>query len=190
MTTPRDPLEFLADEPMAEASGPADSQAANLPIEPETSAITRLEQELADLRDRHVRLAAEFDNFRKRSARERGELGDRAQAALVARVLDPLDDLHRAVSSDAASTPAEALRVALNALDQKIWKELQAAGLERIDPVGAPFDPTIHEAVSMVPATRPEQDQTVAATFQVGYRFKGALVRPARVAVHTAQGTA
>lgn len=180
---------FLDDEPVAGGQPPA-TEGAALPMEPDASAISRLEGELAELRDRHVRLAAEFDNFRKRSARERAELGDRAQAQLVARVLDPLDDLHRAVASDTASTPAEALRGALNALDQKIWKELVAAGLERIDPVGAPFDPTVHEAVSMVPATVPEQDQTVAATFQAGYRFKGALVRPARVAVFTAQGSA
>lgn len=177
-------------------SGPADGQdtqagdAPNLPVEPESSAIRRLEEELAELQDRHVRLAAEFDNYRKRSLRERNELGERAQAALVAKLVDALDDLHRAVSSDPATTPVEALRVAINAVDQKVWKELQAAGLDRIDPVGAPFDPTTQEAVGVVPTDSPALEQTVAATFQVGYRFKGVLVRPARVQVFSGQGNA
>lgn len=189
MTIPRDPMDMLAEVPGQETLA-SDPRHTGLPAEPEASAIGRLEGELAELRDRHIRLAAEFDNFRKRSARERVELGDRAQAALVARLLDVLDDLSRAVSSDPASTTADALRGAIQAVDQKLAKELQAAGLERVDPVGVPFDPTLHEAVSMVPATAPGQDQLVAATFQAGYRFKGVLVRPARVAVFTAQGSA
>jgi len=177
-------------------SGPIDGpgteagEATGLPVEPDTSAIKRLEDELAEVQDRHMRLAAEFDNYRKRSLRERNELGDRAQAALVAKLVDALDDLHRAVSSDPASTPVEALRVAINAVDQKVWKELQSSGLERIDPVGAPFDPTTQEAVGVVPPPSPELEQTVAATFQVGYRFKGVLVRPARVQVYSGQGNA
>jgi molecular chaperone GrpE len=178
-------------------TGPGDEQAADtpaevhggLPAEPQASAVKRLEDELAELQDRHVRLAAEFDNFRKRSARERIELGDRAQAALVGKLVDALDDLHRAVSSDPASTPIEALRIAINAVDQKVGKELQAAGLERIDPVGAPFDPTAHEAIGVVPAPSAELDQTVAATFQAGYRYKGVLLRPARVQVYSGQGS-
>jgi molecular chaperone GrpE len=190
MTIPRDPPDFLADEPATDRAHPPHEESVPLPMEPDASAISRLEQEVADVRDRHVRLAAEFDNYRKRSARERGEIADRAQATLVGRLLDALDDLHRAVTSDPASTPADALRTAINAVDQKVWKEVQAAGLERIDPIGAPFDPTLHEAVSIVPASAPEQEQTVAATFQVGYRFRGVLVRPARVAVYSTQGAA
>ena len=84
--------------------------------------------------------------------RERTELGDKAQAALVGKLVDALDDLHRAVSSDPATTPVDALRHAINAVDQKVWKELQASGLERIDPVGSPFDPTTQEAVGVVAA--------------------------------------
>jgi molecular chaperone GrpE len=75
-------------------------------------------------------------------------------------------------------------------VDKKLWKELQAAGLERIDPVGAPFDPSVHEAVSVVPPPSREQDHQVSATFQAGYRFRGTLVRPARVQVYSEQGQA
>jgi molecular chaperone GrpE len=144
----------------------------------------KLQEDLADLRDRHLRLAAEFDNYRKRSSRERAELSDRAQASFVAKLLDVLDDLDRLVASD-PNTPLPALREGLSAVDRKLWKELQDAGVERIDPVGTPFDPVLHEAVSTTPAPDGSKEQVVSATFQPGYRFKGALVRPARVQVYS-----
>jgi molecular chaperone GrpE len=146
----------------------------------------RLEGDLAELKDRHLRLAAEFDNYRKRSSRERAELADRAQASFVAKLLDVLDDLDRLVASDPA-TPLPSLREGLSAVDRKLWKELEDAGVERIDPVGTPFDPALHEAVSTTPAPDRAREQMVSATFQPGYRFKGTLVRPARVQVYSDQ---
>lgn len=168
------------EETQAEFSG--------LPMEPDSEAIKRLEAELADARDQHLRLAAEFDNYRKRIARERAELTDRAQAGLVARLLDAVDDMDRLAS--AMDIPVESLREAVTLLDRKIWKELEAAGLVPIDPAGEPFDPSQHEAVSIIPPPNREQDHRVANTLQVGYRFKGQLVRPARVQVYSEQGHA
>ncbi len=75
-------------------------------------------------------------------------------------------------------------------VDRKLWKQLESAGLQRIDPVGTTFDPSQHEAVSIIPPPSPEKDHQVSATFQTGYRFKGTLVRPARVQVYSAQGQA
>jgi molecular chaperone GrpE len=147
---------------------------------------TTLEGDLAELKDRHLRLAAEFDNYRKRSSRERAELADRAQASFVAKLLDVLDDLDRLVASD-PNTPLPALREGLSAVDRKLWKQLEDAGVERIDPVGTTFDPALHEAVSTVPAPEGSREHTVSATFQPGYRFKGTLVRPARVQVYSDQ---
>ncbi len=147
----------------------------------------KLQSEVAELKDRHLRLAAEFDNYRKRINRERAELSDRAQASFVAKLLDVLDDMDRLVASD-ASTPLPALREGLSAVDRKLWKELEDAGVERIDPAGSPFDPSLHEAVSTVPAPDRSREQQVSATFQPGYRFKGVLVRPARVQVYSEQG--
>jgi molecular chaperone GrpE len=148
---------------------------------------SRLESELAELKDRHLRLAAEFDNYRRRSTKERAELSDRAQASFVSQLLDVLDDLDRLVASD-PGTPLAALREGLSAVDRKLWKQLEEAGVERIDPVGTPFDPSLHEAVSTAPSPDRSKDQTVSATFQPGYRFKGALVRPARVQVYSDLG--
>jgi molecular chaperone GrpE len=147
----------------------------------------KLENEVAELKDRHLRLAAEFDNYRKRMAKERADLTDRAQANFVAKLLDVLDDMDRLVASNPA-TPLPTLREGLSAVDRKLWKDLEEAGVERIDPAGSAFDPSQHEAVSTVPTPDRSLDHTVSATFQPGYRFKGVLVRPARVQVYSDQG--
>ena len=162
---------------------------AGLPAEPASEAIRRLESQLEESRDRQLRLAAEFDNYRKRVSRERVEQHDRAQASLVMRLLDVLDDMDR-LSAEGGAASADSIREAIDLVDRKLRKELETAGVERIDPVGEPFDPSLHEAVSVVPPPRPDLDHTVSATFQTGYRFKGSLVRPARVQVYSAQGQA
>jgi molecular chaperone GrpE len=178
--------EMLADEPATDESDvTGDPGTGNLPLEIPTEAVRRLEDEFAELRDRHLRLAAEYDNFRKRAARERDELAARSQAALVVRLLEVLDDLDRLVS-EGSSQSGDVLQEAL--IDRKLRKELEAAGLERVDPAGQPFDPTLHEAVAVLPAPEADLDHVVAATFQIGYRFKGSLIRPARVQVYSAEG--
>jgi molecular chaperone GrpE len=73
-------------------------------------------------------------------------------------------------------------------VERKLWKELEAAGVTRIDQVGVPFDPHVHEAVTTRPADQPAQDHTVGAVLQAGYQMGGALMRPARVVVLTWQG--
>ena len=159
-------------------------------MEPGIGAIRRLEDEVAEARDRHLRLAAEFDNFRKRVAREREELTARAQAALAVKLLDVLDDLDRVVAGTSGTANPEVVQQALVLIDRKMRKELEAAGLERIEPTGEPFNPSLHEAVAVLSPPTPEADHTVSATFQAGYRFKGSLIRPARVQVFTSEGHA
>ena len=182
--------EFDESAPVQDAPGveaPERAGTGGLPAEPAEGAVRRLEEQLREAQDRHLRLAAEFDNFRKRIARERIELTDRAQAALVMKLLDILDDLDRVAASD-PGTPPVALLEATALVDKQLRKELEAAGLERLDPVGQPFDPSVHEAVSALMPPSPEQDHIVSATFAVGYRFKGNLVRPARVQVYSSGG--
>jgi len=168
---------------------PADPAAAAVPAEPAESAVSRLDDQLAELQERHLRLAAEFDNYRKRVARERLELGERAQAALVMKLLDVLDDMDRLVAADPTGT-MDSVHQAMIMVDRKLRKELEAAGLERLDPQGEPFDPTLHEAVAVTAAPDASLGQSVSSTFQVGYRFKGSLVRPARVQVYAAEDDA
>jgi molecular chaperone GrpE len=103
------------------------------------------------------------------------------------KLLDILDDVDRIVASD-PTTQVDTLLGAMLLVDKKLRKELEAAGLERLDPAGQPFDPAFHEAVAALPPPSEAEDHVVAATFQVGYRFKGSLVRPARVQVYSSGG--
>ena len=96
----------------------------------------------------------------------------------------------RLICGDRATMTADSLYQGMELLARKLWKELESAGLERIDPAGLPFDPALHEAVATTPPITPEQDHTVCRTFQAGYRFKGALLRPARVQVYADPGQA
>jgi molecular chaperone GrpE len=143
---------------------------------------------LSEAEDRFLRMAAEYDNYRKRTHREKTEAFDRGAAAIALRLLDVLDDIDRLAESH--PEPDDAFQSAFLLIQRKLWKELQGAGLEQIDAVGKPFDPTQHEAVSVVAPEGPEQDHLVKAVFQTGYRFKGTVIRPARVQVYSEQGTA
>lgn len=145
------------------------------------SDLDELRRDFSSLSDRHVRLAAEFDNYRKRIERERADTWSRAQGDLAARLLDTLDDLER-FSEHAAETD-DALRQGVQLVERKLRQSLHAAGLEEVEAAGARFDPNSMEAVAMVPVESHEEDDMVSDVFQRGYRFKGSLIRPARVRV-------
>jgi molecular chaperone GrpE len=157
-------------------------------IEPPEEAVGRLEGELAELKDKYLRLAAEYDNFRKRTVKERTELWGRAQADLLQRFVDALDDLARFAHVDPTATDAKTIHDGVDMVERKIWKELEAAGVTRVDQIGVPFDPHLHEAVITGPADHPAKDHTVGAVLQPGYQLGGALIRPARVVVLTWAG--
>lgn len=166
----------------------AEAPAAGLPTEPVDSALARVSAERDELKDRHLRLAAEYDNFRKRSQRERAEWAERAQAELLAKLLEVLDDLDRVVENGGKSASLDDLHQAVTLVDRKLWKELEKFGLEVLEPEGIPFDPSVHEAISQIPAPSAEKAHTIAMTFQAGYRYKGILLRPARVQVYGDEG--
>jgi molecular chaperone GrpE len=140
------------------------------------------------LKDRYLRLAAEYDNFRKRTAKERAEAWVRAQAEVVLRLVDALDDLARFAHVDPEQTDVKTIHDGVDLVERKFWKELEALGVTRVDQIGVPFDPNVHEAVTMQPAASPEQDHTVGAVLQAGYKVRDTLLRPARVVVLQAQG--
>src|SRR4051812_40512551 len=97
-------------------------------------------RELDEQRDKYLRLAAEYDNFRKRSAKERAESGSRAQAELITRLLDALDDLSRFAHVDPATTDPQTLHKGIELVEQKMLKVLTAGGLEVLYPVDQTFD--------------------------------------------------
>ncbi len=159
-------------------------------VEPAAEAVRRLEAEAAEWKDRALRATADHDNYRKRAVREREEALARGQADVLGRVVEVVDDLSRVAHLDAASTTPQALQDGMLAIERKFVKLLETLGVERIDPAGQPFDPTAHEAVTVMPAGEAAQDQAVAAVFQPGYRLRGTLLRPAKVAVYQWNGGA
>jgi molecular chaperone GrpE len=134
-------------------------------------------------RERYLRLAAEYDNYRKRAARERQDAGARAQADLVRQLVEALDDVARFAHIDPATTDASTVVQGVDMVEKKLLKALGAAGLEVINPVGETFDPALHEAVATEPTSAREDDHVVSRVYQPGYLFKSQLLRPARVVV-------
>ncbi|MDR0787747.1 MAG: nucleotide exchange factor GrpE [Gemmatimonadota bacterium] len=145
-------------------------------------------EELEALRERYLRLAAEFENFRKRTERERVEWRDRAQGQLVTRFLDVVDDLDRLGMITPDGTPSDTLVEGVRMIDRKFKSALEAAGLEPVPAEGQRFDPASHEAIMMTPTEDPAEDEMVGHVLQTGYRFKGTLLRPARVQVKRLDG--
>ncbi len=168
-----------ADAPRAGAGERADDDVAEL---------ERLQSELNALNDRHLRLAAEFDNYRKRVERERVEQHARSQADLARRLLDALDDLQRVEHFDPATVTSESLLQALELVEKKFRTALEAAGLTEIQAKGEFFNPQTMEALMTAPAEHPEEDEVVADVLQKGYRMGNTLVRPARVSVKKFEG--
>jgi molecular chaperone GrpE len=175
------------EQPVHEPQGdgdPAPSAAEERADASDAPAITAdASQQLNEQREKYLRLAAEYDNYRRRTMKERAEAGSRAQAELVLRMLEAIDDLGRFADIDPASTDAQTLHKGIEMVEQKLLKSLNAAGLEVINPVDQSFDPNLHEAITTEPALSSEDDNTVARVFQPGYRFGGQLLRPARVVV-------
>jgi len=174
-----------SEDAFARAADAADDEdsVADDPASPTGESTAELERQLADQQDRYLRLAAEYDNFRKRTMRERGELQARAQGDLVRQFIDALDDLSRFAHVDPSTTDASTIAQGVEMVEKKLLKALGSAGLEIINPVDQTFDPKLHEAVATEPALSPEDDHVVSRVYQQGYVFNGQLLRPARVVV-------
>lgn len=153
-----------------------------------SSEVQELREELESLSDRHLRLAAEFDNYRKRNHRDREMLATRLQADLVGSLLDVLDDLQR-VAEGGDAGEAEPLLEGVRLVEKKFMTVLEGAGVTPVDAEGSRFDPEVMEALGMVPTDDPEKDGQVADVFQRGYRLRDHLVRPARVQVYQHEDT-
>lgn len=145
-----------------------------------------LQVELDALNDRHLRLAAEFTNYRRRAETELSESWVRGQADFLRHFLDGLDDLERvgAWQAEAETTTVEALVEGVDLVERKFRQALELAGVEMVDPTGEVFDPNTMEAMMSVPTDSAEKDHIVETVFQKGYSFKGHLVRAARVTVY------
>ena len=171
-----------ADAPRGVGAATEEVDVESVGAEPSTD-LENLQAELSTIKDRHLRLVAEFTNYRRRAESELSEAWGRGQAEMLRSFVDGLDDLQRVGAFQAENTTVEALVEGVDLVERKFRQALEASGVELINPVGEVFDPNIMEAMLGVPTEDPENDQKVQEVFQKGYRFKGHLVRPARVVV-------
>lgn len=174
-------------DPQAESSDGAVDEGGDETAVAVDDRIGDLEREITLERDKYLRLAAEFDNFRKRMMKERIEAEGRGQGELVRHMLDALDDIARFAHVDPDVTESKTLVEGVAMVEKKLDKSLRAAGLETVNPKGDRFDPSLHEAVATEPTSNKEEDGTVSQVYQVGYTFKGQMLRPARVVVRQYQ---
>jgi molecular chaperone GrpE len=178
--------EMIAEPAAVVPDAEAVAQSKETETETERSAeevIEGLTDDLADLEDRHLRLVAEFDNFRKRTVRERGQHTERAQAELARTLLESLDDLARVSEHGSTDHDAKALLEGVQLVEAKLLRALGQLGLRRIDSVGQPFNPEVHEALVTVSTSDPEEDDVVSQEIGRGYLFKDTLLRPSLVQV-------
>jgi molecular chaperone GrpE len=143
-----------------------------------------LRREAADLRDQLLRKRAEFENYRRRTEREREHIGQEKAAQVLKGLIQPIDNLERAL---AAATEDDPLKQGVELIRRELMGVLESSGVTVEDPLGRPFDPLRHQALSTGPAPGHE-DGTVVEVFRKGYALRDRLLRPALVKV--AQGAA
>jgi molecular chaperone GrpE len=141
-----------------------------------------LQAELAGERDRYLRLAADFDNFRRRTARETERSAAAQKESFIRDLLPVIDNLERALDSDVSTSPQQ-LRQGVQLTLQQLTQLLRLHGVEPEECLGRHFDPMYHEAVS-VRHDPSQPDQVILETFQRGYRRGNEVFRPAKVAVN------
>lgn len=169
--------EVVEEAPAAEAAG---EQAADGQPPPEEDPLALAQRERAEYLDLAQRTQADFENYRKRAAREAAVAGERAKAGLVRELLSVVDNLERALAS--AHDGEEHLSEGVRLVHSELLGVLQRGGVEGFDPSGEPFDPERHEAL----ATRPDEDAGPGVVLEVaekGYTLNGSVLRPARVIV-------
>lgn len=165
-----------ADE-AAEAAEP-EVQAEDIP--PEEVSADALEAQLKEKNDRILRLQADFENFRRRTAKEKEELAAVITQNMLGDLLPLLDNFERAMAVE--QTDGEAFRKGVEMIFTQLKEVLDKNGLEHIEAEGQPFDPNVHQAVMRV--ENPDvSDGTVTQVLQKGYRAKGRVIRPAMVQV-------
>ena len=152
-------------------------------VEQARDAAQKLQEEKAEAKDQYLRLQAEWDNYRRRTAKERLELIDNAGKDILAGFLPVVDDCQRALKMlhEAGADPAAIEGTEL--IYNKLMAYLKSRGVERIEACGAAFDTDYHEAVAQFPVEEPEKKNTVIDVTQEGYTLNGNVIRYAKVVV-------
>ena len=151
--------------------------------EEEKDPLEKAQEEIADLKDKWLRSVAEFENYRKRTLKERAELILNGGEKVITAILPIIDDMERAIENGAKTDDPEVLREGMSLIHQKFTKTLEAQGVSKIETENADFDTDVHEAVAMVPGMGDDKKGKVIDCLQQGYKLNDKVIRHAKVAV-------
>jgi len=149
----------------------------------EKSPLEKAEEEIAELKDKYLRSVAEFDNYRKRTLKEKTELILNGSEKAVTAILPILDDMERAIENAAKTDDPAVLKEGMELIHQKFVKTLEGLGVKKIDTDDADFNTDFHEAIAMVPGMGDEKKGKVLDCVQTGYTLNDKVIRHAKVAV-------
>ena len=183
--TTREPETVQSEAVQPEAVQPEAIQPEAVEAETPQMEIERLGEEAKSWQDRFMRARADFENFKRRAAREKQESVKYANKSILMRLLDVLDNFERAL--DAATDPQDSFVIGVNMIYRQLSDVLGQSGVEELDAEGKSFDPYYHEAFAQEPSDE-HPENTVTEVFQKGYKFGGQLLRPAKVKVSTGPG--
>ena len=180
--------ETLNEEPVAETDKEAESaeEKSEEVAEEEAEEKTPLEKaqdEIEELKDKWLRSVAEFENYRKRTLKERAELILNGGEKVITAILPVLDDMERAIENGEKTDDPAVLREGMELIHQKFMKTLEGQGVSKIETEDADFDTDVHEAVAMVPGMGDNKKGKVIDCLQKGYKLNDKVIRHAKVAV-------
>ena len=149
----------------------------------EKDPLEKAQEEIDELKDKWLRSVAEFENYRKRTLKERAELILNGGEKVITAILPILDDMERAIENGAKTDDPEVLREGMTLIHQKFMKILEAQGVSKIETKDADFDTDVHDAVAMVPGMGDDKKGKVIDCLQEGYKLNDKVIRHAKVAV-------
>jgi molecular chaperone GrpE len=142
-----------------------------------------LKQKVEELNDKYLRLYAEFDNYKKRTIKERMELSKTAGSDIISALLPIVDDFSRAIKQTETSKDVNALQEGVKLIYQKLISILQSKGLRQMQSIGQPFNPELHDAITEVPAEDESMKGKVVDEIESGYYLNDKIIRHAKVIV-------
>lgn len=182
MTDQNESVNETANAEQGENAGTTE-QAATAAPEQELTEEDKLRKEVADWKDKYTRLFAEFDNFRKRSIKERSDLISTAAGDVIKEIIPILDDFDRAVKANESTEDTAIIKEGFVLIHNKLYKRLEAKGLKPVDATGKPFDTDFHEAITSIPAPTEDLKGKVVDEVEKGYLLHEKVLRFSKVVI-------
>ena len=167
----------------AEVETDTDNEQQKAPAEEEKNPLEQAQAEIAELKDKYLRSVAEFDNYRKRTLKEKAELILNGGEKTVQAILPVIDDMERAIQNGEKTEDPAVLREGMELIYHKFMKALESMGVKKIETDDADFNTDLHEAVAMVPGMGDDKKGKVIDCLQTGYQLNDKVIRHAKVAV-------